>query len=170
MQARVDPLRLALQVGLYIFFFILFLFLFIWSGLATLMGPWMGSAVCTFAAAILTNVLTLRIYEGRKLSDIGFHWTAASAWNLGLGLCAGILAASAVLTAPLVFNAASLQSLAASTPARTVIFTLTMLVLGAAGEEVLFRGYGFQVLLRSAGPFATILPVGVLFGALHTSN
>ena len=47
---------------------------------------------------------------------------------------------------------------------------MVMLTFGAAGEEVLFRGYGFQVLLRTIGPYATILPVGVLFGALHAAN
>ena len=45
-----------------------------------------------------------------------------------------------------------------------------MLIFGAAGEEMLFRGYGFQILLQRFGPFTTILPVGVLFGALHACN
>jgi 2-hydroxychromene-2-carboxylate isomerase len=53
---------------------------------------------------------------------------------------------------------------------RTFVFVTVILIFGAAGEEILFRGYGFQVLLRSIGPFATILPVGVLFGALHAGN
>src|SRR5258708_1241292 len=55
-------------------------------------------------------------------------------------------------------------------PVGTFIFVTVILIFGAAGEEILFRGYGFQVLLRSIGPYATILPVGVLFGALHASN
>jgi membrane protease YdiL (CAAX protease family) len=45
-----------------------------------------------------------------------------------------------------------------------------LLLFGAAGEEVVFRGYGFQVLLRALGPFATIVPTGVLFALLHASN
>jgi membrane protease YdiL (CAAX protease family) len=43
-------------------------------------------------------------------------------------------------------------------------------MFGAVGEELLFRGYGFQKLLAHLGPFATILPVGVLFGAAHSNN
>ena len=46
----------------------------------------------------------------------------------------------------------------------------TLLLFGAIGEEMLFRGYGFQVLMNTLGPFATILPVGVLFGVAHSGN
>jgi hypothetical protein len=41
---------------------------------------------------------------------------------------------------------------------------------GAVGEEMLFHGFAFQVLLRQFGTFATILPIGVLFGVLHGNN
>ncbi len=34
---------------------------------------------------------------------------------------------------------------------------------------MLFRGYAFQVLIKAIGPFATILPVAVLFGLAHSS-
>src|SRR5579863_132362 len=171
MPARVDPLRVGLQVGLYIFFYALFLGVFLFFGVASLFGLFAEAALCVFSAAILTNILTLRIYEGRSLADIGFHWNRASALNLAWGLLGGVLAALAALAGPLVFHAAALQP-AAGEPAnlRTFLFVTLILILGAAGEEVLFRGYGFQVLLRSIGPYATVLPVGVLFGVLHASN
>ncbi len=35
---------------------------------------------------------------------------------------------------------------------------------------MLFRGYGFQVLVKGIGPFATVLPVAVLFGLAHSQN
>ena len=38
------------------------------------------------------------------------------------------------------------------------------------GEELLFRGYAFQLLVRSFGPFATILPTAVIFGLMHSWN
>jgi membrane protease YdiL (CAAX protease family) len=171
MPARLDPVRIGLQVGLYIFFFALFLWIFVLSGVAGLLGALAGSALGTFVAAVLTNILTLRIYEGRSLADIGFHWNPASAHNLAWGLAGGIVAALAVVAGPIAFRAASLKPAAGDEASwRIFIFVMLMLICGSAGEEVLFRGYGFQVLLRSAGPYATILPVGVLFGALHASN
>ena len=41
---------------------------------------------------------------------------------------------------------------------------------GSIGEELFFRGYGFQILLANAGPWAAILPVGVAFGLMHLRN
>jgi len=170
MPANVDPLRIGLQVGLYIFFFVLCLWLFALAGLGTFIGLWAGSALGTFMSAVFTNVLALRIYEGRKLSDIGFHWNRASRWNLAWGLAGGIAGALVVLAGPLLTGAASMHADASEGHWRTFVFITLILILGAAGEEILFRGYGFQVLLRSTGPFTAILPVGVLFGAMHSSN
>jgi membrane protease YdiL (CAAX protease family) len=170
MAKQVDPLRIGLQVGLYIFFFILCLWLFALAGLGTFIGLWAGSALGTFMSAVFTNVLALRIYEGCKLSDIGFHWNPASRWNLAWGLAGGMAGALVVLAGPLMVGAASMHADASEGHWRTFVFITLILILGAAGEEILFRGYGFQVLLRSTGPFATILPVGVLFGAMHTTN
>ncbi len=75
-----------------------------------------------------------------------------------------------VLAGPLLTGAASMHADASEGHWRTLVFITLILILGAAGEEILFRGYGFQVLLRSTGPFTAILPVGVLFGAMHSSN
>ncbi len=38
------------------------------------------------------------------------------------------------------------------------------------GEELLFHGYPFQLLIRAVGPFATILPISVIFGLMHSTN
>jgi len=171
MAGRTDPLRIALQVGLYLFFFVLFLGVVVISGIADLMGRLFGSAFSTFFAAVLTNIITLRIYEGRSLADIGFHWNAASARNLVWGLIGGIAAATAVLTIPLLAGADVMQQVAGSGwHWRIFVFVTLVLILGAAGEEILFRGYGFQVLLRSLRPEAAIGLVGIMFGGLHLSN
>ena len=169
MTPNADPLRLALEVGLYVFFFLLFLWLFVLSGIAGLVGAWMASALGTCAAAVVANVLTLHIYEGRRLADVGCRWSSASAHNLAWGLAGGVGGALAVLGVPLATGAASLQP-GPEGHLRTLLFVAVVLAFGAAGEEVLFRGYGFQLLLRSIGPYATILPVGVMFGLMHVSN
>jgi membrane protease YdiL (CAAX protease family) len=76
-----------------------------------------------------------------------------------------------VLGPPLLFGAASIKPAAeGGGGAGTFAFVAVLLACGAAGEEILFRGYGFQLLLRAAGPYATILPVGILFAALHAGN
>jgi hypothetical protein len=54
-------------------------------------------------------------------------------------------------------------------PGSLAMVTLA-LMFGAIGEEMLFRGYGFQVLVGAIGPFATVLPVSILFGFAHAGN
>lgn len=171
MPARVDPLRVGLQVGLYVFFYALFLAICVFSGIASLLGLFAGSALSVFISAVLTNIVTLRIYEGRSLIDIGFHWNPASAHNLAWGLAGGIASAVVVLGAPILARVASFERVAGNEGGVRVFFFVSLiLIFGAAGEEVLFRGYGFQVLLRSMGAWSTILPVGILFGLLHAGN
>ena len=151
MPGNVDPLRVALQIGLYIFFYVLFLIFFAISGFASVLGLFAGSALSVFIAGVATNILTLRIYEGRKLADIGFHWNPTSAHNLIWGLAGGVGSALVVLGSPLAVHAASLQPAVTEAHVRVFLWVMIMLVFGAAGEEVLFRGYGFQVLMRSTG-------------------
>ena len=171
MPPRTDPLRVILQVGIYIFFFILFLAIFVFTGIYTLTGLLAGAALSTFIPALATNVLTSRIYEGKHFSDIGMRWNRDSVWNAAWGFAAGVASAAIVLAAPLAAGVAHIQTTPSNTWHWSVfLFVVMILFFGAAGEEILFRGYGFQVLLRSVGPFATILPVGVLFGALHAGN
>ena len=125
----------------------------------------------TFAAAALANAIALRIYERGQLADIGLGWTSASRRNLALGLLGGMAAGLIVLVGPIAVRAANLVPVPNEhVQWGSLIFISIVLVFGAVGEEMLFRGYGFQVLVRAMGPFATILPVGVLFGLAHASN
>ena len=129
------------------------------------------STLGTFGAAAVANTLALRIYERGNLSDIGLGWTAASRRNLWLGLAGGIGAAIVIAVFPLLFRMADFEPVAGQRlhwP--SALFVSILLLFGAVGEEMLFRGYGFQVLVKGIGPFATILPVAVLFGLAHSMN
>jgi hypothetical protein len=59
---------------------------------------------------------------------------------------------------------------AAAHPWATFAMSGVAIFFGALGEELLFRGYAFQLLIRSLGPFATILPTSALFGLMHAGN
>jgi membrane protease YdiL (CAAX protease family) len=129
------------------------------------------STLGTFAGAAVANAFAVRIYERGRLSDIGLGWTPASRRNLSLGLLGGIGGALIVVLLPLVLRLAYFERI----PDQrlqwpSLLFVSILLLFGAVGEEMLFRGYGFQVLVRGIGPFATILPVAVLFGLAHSQN
>ena len=90
--------------------------------------------------------------------------------HLLLGLAGGIGSALIVLVGPAMEGAAQFVKAPGQGAWQSAVFLLTLLVFGAIGEEMMFRGYAFQVLMGALGPFATILPVGVVFALMHSSN
>jgi membrane protease YdiL (CAAX protease family) len=48
--------------------------------------------------------------------------------------------------------------------------TLALFLVGAAAEEVLFRGYGFQRLVDSIGAIGAVTVMSTFFGAVHIGN
>jgi len=129
------------------------------------------AALGTFAAAAVANVIVLRIYERGQLTDIGLGWTAASRRNLSLGLLGGVGAALIVIAGPILVRQADLVPVPNEHMQwPSLLFVSIVLLFGAVGEEMLFRGYLFQVLVKAIGPFATMLPMAVLFGLAHSAN
>jgi membrane protease YdiL (CAAX protease family) len=92
-------------------------------------------------------------------------WLRESALGLGIG-------------AALIFAVAGTLSLGGwvkftttgAPPAGSLALTLVMLLLAAAFEEVLLRGYAFQRLVDSLGALGAVLISSALFGALHIPN
>jgi membrane protease YdiL (CAAX protease family) len=173
MPGRADTLPVALKVTVYVF---------LYFAAAYVVGPllyWLGGTsgyvvtitVTGLLAAVFSNSLCLRIYVHRGIAAIGLPSDRAALVNLAYGGIGGIGAAALVLAGPLLFHAARLEPDPASAASVASFFFVTVLLLfGAAGEELLFRGFGFQVLLRALGNWKTILPVGIVFAALHAGN
>ena len=134
-------------------------------------GYLVTAALGTFAAAAVANAIPLRIYERSRLSDLGLGWSRDSRRNLSYGILGGVGAAACVLILPILTRAAEVQpDPGTKTQWASLLFLSVILLFGAVGEELLFRGYAFQVLVQNIGPFATILPVSVLFGLAHMNN
>jgi hypothetical protein len=139
--------------------------------LYALFGVIVAGTVGLCAAGLIANLLTMRIFDRRPLTDIGLRGGAASARNFVLGVVYGGGAAALMLTAPLLAGTGHLVPRANANFAwPSLIFYLAAIWLGAAGEEMIFRGYAFQLLVEKIGPYATVLPVGVIFGLAHSSN
>jgi membrane protease YdiL (CAAX protease family) len=134
-------------------------------------GFLVGITVTGLLAAGFANFLSLRIFEGLGLEDAGLAWNGAAVRNLGLGVAGGVGSAMIVLVGPLAFRGAHFAPAPESGASLGAYWLLPVLLLfGAAGEELLFRGFGFQVLLRALGDWAAIIPTGILFAALHAAN
>ncbi|HEY7306460.1 MAG TPA: type II CAAX endopeptidase family protein [Bryobacteraceae bacterium] len=134
-------------------------------------GLILAGTVGLCATGLLANLLTMRIFDRRPLSDIGLRGGTPSLRNFGWGVLFGGGAAALMLAAPLLAGTAHIVARPASDAGwPNLLFYLCAIWLGAAGEEMIFRGYAFQLLIQKIGPYATILPVAVIFGFAHASN
>jgi membrane protease YdiL (CAAX protease family) len=166
-----DKQGIILRVSLYI--------LIAWMGLLlfpAMMLPLGGivvtSTLSTFAAAAVANAVVVRIYERGRLADVGLGGSPSSGREFLTGTAAGVSAAVCVVLIPLALRLVRFQRTPAVVehPWAAFAFSGVAILFGAMGEELLFRGYAFQLLIRSLGPFATILPTSVIFGLMHSWN
>src|SRR5215469_14521056 len=154
-----DNLGVILRVSLYILIgwlsLVFFAPLMFW-----IVGPrdtyFLVAALTTFTAAALANAITVRIYERGRLADLGLGWspTSTSEFLIGAGIAA--LAVIVILGGALGAGAAHFERTAAAEhPLASSVFVAIVLLFGAVGEEMLFHGYAFQLLIRKLGAFAT---------------
>jgi uncharacterized protein len=165
-----DKLGLVLRIGLYIF--LAYIGLLFFSNLLAFTGPIIAPTAGTFLAAAVANAITVRIFERGRLSDMGLLWEEEqSRRQITFGVSSGILAA-AVLVGPAILLGAATVQRDTEFPANmtSFVFLTVALIFGAFGEEMLFRGYGFQTLVKGSGPFAALLPTSVLFAFAHAGN
>jgi len=166
-----DRQGLILRVGLYSLLAWLGLVLFA-AVLLPLGGIFVASTLSAFAAAAVANAVVVRIYERGRLADVGLGWSAFSGREFLTGTAGGVAAAASVVLIPVALRMANFHPVpvASEHPWASFAFGGVLLFFGAMGEELLFRGYAFQLLIRSVGPFATILPTSVIFGLMHVEN
>lgn len=166
-----DKQGLILRVGLYV--------LLAWVGLLLFPGillPLGGilvtSTLSTFAAAAVANAVVVRIYERGRLADVGLAGTPSAGREFLMGAAGGVGAVMCVVLIPVVLRMADFQPAPERVdhPWAAFAFSGVAIFFGAMGEELLFRGYAFQLLIRSIGPFSTILPTSVIFGLMHSWN
>jgi uncharacterized protein len=159
-----------LQVGIYFLLFFGPFFLLGWV-FAYVFNLLAGSVLITLTSALIGNFLCLRIFFGVGFEGVGMPLNNTGLRNCVTGLILGFAAVALVLIpAFLTGHARETFENTAHVNWREQMFVPAMLLAGAAGEELLFRGFGFQVLLRSFGPVAAILPIGILFGLMHSNN
>jgi hypothetical protein len=166
-----DFLGLILRVGLFILIGWLSL-IFFGNVLFWITGSKLITAtMATFGAACVANAMTVRIYERGELSALGLGWSKSSSREFLLGIGSGAAGACAVLLLPVAAGAAAFERVPGSEHVwASLAFISFVLLFGAFGEEMLFHGYAFQLLVRRLGAFATILPAAVIFGLAHMDN
>jgi uncharacterized protein len=135
-----------------------------------------GLAVNAFISLTIATLLGWfygKILEDLPLKALGWVFNKTWAKDFLLGLILGILAVTiaVVLAMPtggigLMFN--SVDSWTAIL--LTFVSSFAVFFVAAAFEEVLFRGYLLQTLLRSNQTWLGILVTSILFAAVHNDN
>jgi uncharacterized protein len=162
-----DPVRIAAAVMVYVVIFLAAQSACDW--LLSTRGTLAGVAT-RLAGALVANWLALRIFEDRGLGAIGMAANRTAARNAAAGLAGGIGAACLVLVPPLLTGAAHLARAAGPPVNGAIPVAIVLLAAGSIGEEMLFHGYAFQILLGALGRYATILAVGAVFALMHGAN
>ncbi len=129
------------------------------------------AALSSFAAGVVANEVLVRGWGAGKIAEFGLGWTGDSARDLITGVALGAGGAALIVGIGLAFQLAVFENVASTRGVRAGFPVLILVLLfGAVGEELLFHGYGFQQLVEGVGEFATVLPVGILFGLAHLGN
>jgi len=139
-------------------------------------GAMAALTVTPLIAALVSGALCMAIFDSGSLADLGLRLHPGALRNLVSGIIAASLGA-ALTALPAVwlgcarFVTASVPTAPGgdiATPAAPLVPLL--LFCGAAGEEIAFRGFPLQYLMRGYGAWPGILGIGVLFGLVHLGN
>jgi membrane protease YdiL (CAAX protease family) len=171
MQATVPVQKLGLILKLGFFVFLVFVGVPLFAVVLGAAGYLIAAAGSTFGAGMVANALSVRVFERAPLALVGLGWRSGSGKNALWGFLAGAVGASCVTLAPLIAGAAYLVS-DPDRPASmaSILFVSLVLLFGAIGEELLFRGYGFQLVAGNFGPAVALGISSLAFGAVHLSN
>ena len=148
---------------------------FLWWGSVSLITPFVDALVASVVslglAVLGSTAVMMRLYEMRPFYHVGFFANHAGAVHLGVGVALGGGSSLLIVGVQWSFGWVRLEPLANPDGwLTTVSFGLAVLVVGAVGEELLFRGYGFQHLICAFGPWFSIASTSLLFGWAHTAN
>jgi hypothetical protein len=133
----------------------------------------LSAALGMFIPATLASAFVVRIYERGRLEDVGMGWSSASLRQFWAGAGASAAAAVLVIGGAWVTHLARFEKIAdpqAAFNLGQLVFVAVLLLFGAVGEELMFRGYAFQLLVGAFGPWPVIPAFGVLFAVAHLAN
>ncbi|HEV2146210.1 MAG TPA: CPBP family intramembrane glutamic endopeptidase [Longimicrobiaceae bacterium] len=130
-----------------------------------------GVAVSLLAALAAAWVMMWGV-ERRPFASLGFPLGPAAAREslVGTGIGMALLAATAALIAAAGGAVWGPDTGTVGGWLRFAAWTLVFFTVAAAVEEVLFRGYPFQVLEREVGPWAAAVATALVFALVHANN
>jgi CAAX protease family protein len=121
-------------------------------------------------AALAALGLSVRFLDRRPLRTFGIglfpHWRL----QLGTGLMLAAAMLTVLVSGCYVFGAVDVRWAGGQPPATGIPYTFGLLLLAAATEELVFRGFPLQILVDGMGQWPAVIMMSLLFGATHLNN
>lgn len=128
-----------------------------------------ATALGGLLAVVAATGALLALYERQSFAFVGLSLGPGWGWRLGWGFLLGFLMVGLVAATAAASGQVRIQTEDGFHPPRWAS-VVVLLLLAAAGEEMLFRGYGFQRLVAAAGPAVGVAGLSLLFGLVHRNN
>lgn len=131
---------------------------------------------------VLISWICLRFLDLLGLRSLGFalHRTWRQEVLLGLAISAAMISSivacqvvaggTRVILNPVWWKGNAIDSAGLLLMGKDILMALVLLILAAAFEELVYRGYAFQTLLRGMPPIVPILALSIYFGYGHWEN
>jgi len=134
-------------------------------------GAMVSLTITPLIAALLSAAFSMAIFDAGTLGDLGLRPHPGAARNLLFGIAAAALGASLTVLPAVWLGFAHFEATPdADVSVPGALFTPLLLFFGAVGEEIAFRGFPLQYLIRAYGAPAGVFGIGILFGLVHLGN
>ena len=127
--------------------------------------------VLRFLAVFLPGIALLKWFDRRPITLLGLGIYKGIVKEIARGMLMGFTVISLSVIIQVVFGTASLSFQGLSIYLIVyVLSALVVLIISAAYEEALFRGYIFQALIEGTNIWVTLGIFSVIFGLAHLNN
>lgn len=163
------PWKITAFAGVYVFSLFFFSLLFYLLPLPP--AGFYAYVLSSLAAGVAATAFAFDGMERASFFDVGLH-RRGLAGGLAAGLAYGGALALFACMILLIAGAAYLHPAKFTGGAAVSVLAdgVGLFLLGAAGEELLMRGYPFQALYTRHGAFWTLLVTSIFFAGLHIAN
>ncbi len=152
--------------------------LFAISGIVFFIAGTAGADLTVYAPVLLlisiflASVLMLRLFEKRPVHSIGLPAHRRLPLEVAQGFGIGFLMITGIFLFQYGLGWITIEDrmLSGSETASIVLGALVIFGVAGLSEELLFRGYPFQVLVESINPLRAIILMSVLFSSAHIAN
>ena len=123
-----------------------------------------------FLAAVMATLFMAGFVDHLPLSAFGISLHSRWIRDLGSGLVIAGGMLLLLLLGSAIFGNLQMEWAAGNNSLASLAGTAGILVVAAASEEVLFRGYPLQALMKGLGTWPAVIVMSCVFGLLHALN